>query len=373
MQTNVSRFESRIVLVAATALVVGVLSYAPGAAACTPTTDAFGVTTGCCNANGTPMALNTSCIVPSNPCQRNKCTAPSGSNAGTCSNASNLNAGGHPQCISATDSCKVGECYNQVCTYVGNDQTQGFTDRCDDNVDCTGDMCNKDGSGNFINCTHTTLTNNEVCDDSNPPLTACQQGECQGGACIAVPAPGQDCSDSTGNTCTPKICDSNGVCQPNGPPITCSGTPSVCHEFACAWVSGSPTCTLAKQPVGTNCDTDAHDCKNQSCLSTGKCGNQAQPVGTVCDDNFATPLVDCQTGVCSSRKECAGITGDSNLNGQVCQTDSDPCSTQTCQDGVCNTGTCNGSGTACTIGGGCGTTTPGVCSSGTPPCSCVSQ
>jgi hypothetical protein len=333
-----------------------------GTPQCAPQHDGLGVLIGCCNEDCTWKTGGSTarkCINPANSCQQGHCDEINH----TC-NASYTNPAGHPPCINATDPCLLGECYSQACAAIGNKPANGFEGRCDDEMDCTDDVCNTSGGGTvFESCTNTPLTGTS-CGDTTIGL--CEQGVCNAGACEAVQADvGTDCSDSFGAICTPKICDDNGDCVQDGDPIECMGTLDVCRVFQCSWDGSTPTCTIAHAPVGTNCDTDAHDCKDQTCRSNGACGNQAAAPNTPCDPDFATPLVTCDSGVCNNKKTCVGITGNPAYNGMTCQTDTDVCTTETCQSGVC-TATCSGSGTVC---GGCGTA--GTCSDGSPPCSCV--
>src|SRR5262249_4436749 len=122
----VRRIAFATVLAAASAVTT------PGsAAACTAKPDPFGALVGCCGDDGTPLADGATCVDESNPCRKNKCTAPTGTppnlTPGTCTkNASYTATTGHPKCLNTADLCSVGECYAQACTYIGNQSANGF-------------------------------------------------------------------------------------------------------------------------------------------------------------------------------------------------------------------------------------------------------
>lgn len=350
------------------------LAAAPAALAtdCTPqyvqlTEDpASKVLVGCCNADGTWKTGNLSqraCLNPSNMCQKGHCD---GNPNSTC-NGSYSNQNG--TCVvNDGQFCLLGECTNQQCQ--PDPDPDLVVQRCDDGNDCKDDACNVGtATYNTASCTHTNVSNGQSCafNDADP----CTTGQCTDGTCGSVPDPGAFCGTASGNTCTPAHCDANGVCNVDGDPITCTGTLAVCRKWSCSWTGTSPTCTQVKvdpnNPAENGCDTDAHDCKIQTCGPKGKCNAKPQPVDTSCDSNFTTPLTDCYSGRCDSRKNCVnedlGYFG--FYDGVPCgPQDSNVCTSQTCQGltcGVlsCNTNTC----TACGVNGICG---------GTPPdCTCT--
>lgn len=371
---NAISISWRIGLAAVVATVIAATS--PGAArACTPTYDPFGALVGCCKADGTPMNDGATCVDPNNPCAKNKCTAPSGSTAGTCNKASYTSTAGHPKCLLSTDRCSVGECYNQGCAPIDNQAANGYDFFCDDGEDCTNDSCDDDAATVLIApiCSTTNVAAATTC-STNPsagtPAGECLVGECDGnGNCADEPAvDGTDCSGTaSGGACQPRECD-DGVCTNTGDPIYCEGTLALCRQWKCSWLS--PTtheCTPVKVPKDTPCDTNDYDCKDRKCQSNGACGNQDEEVGHRCDPNHTSPvLADCLAGTCDARQDCVGedqyndeyngmdctdtnfCTTHSicveNANGQggTCKaTQSSDCAASTVDCPLCNVGNCN--------------------------------
>lgn len=348
-------------------LVAGVCFTSAAHAVCNIQRDAFGVVVGCCAdvGGGTPMAEDTVCINPLNPCQKSKCTAPVNANtAGSCNKVAFSNTTGHPACLKDGDLCSVGECYQQACTYIGNNPANGFDALCDDNEDCTSDSCDDDGAS-FVDpptCTNTAVGNGTSC-DSNPG-GECQVGICAAGDCVNSPAPDYtDCSGtSSEGDCQPRHCVA-GVCTNNGDPIPCEGELAICRKWKCEWLTTTTyECTPVKA-VGDDCDTNPWDCKNQVCNSQGKCGNQAAQAQSFCDpdriDDGSNPnvvLPNCAAGRCDARKECEANGYDDTYNGM------------NCNDGnVCTTGsTCveNANG----VGGVCKATSATQCEASTVDC-----
>jgi len=344
------------------------------AASCTPqyvqvTEDpASKVLVGCCNDNGTWKTGSLSaraCLNPSNMCQKGHCDG----NPNSSCNGSFTNAPG--DCVLQDGQfCKVGECKQQLCTAA--DDPEDIPLRCDDGNDCSNDSCNT-GTATYTtpSCSHSNVANGSDCvfDDTDP----CTTGACTDGTCGSVPDDGAFCGSASGNTCTPAYCNANGDCLPQGDPIPCTGQLQKCRKWACAWDGETPECSQIKvdsaNPAENSCDTDAHDCKIQTCGPGGKCNAVSVPAGTSCDSNFTTPLTDCYSGLCDSRKNCEnetlGVFGyydDVPCGAQ----DSNVCTTQTCQGltcGVveCTTNTCS----ACGV--------DGVCSDASGSCTCVAQ
>jgi hypothetical protein len=340
---------------------------------CTPTyvqlteDPASKVLVGCCNADGTWKTGTLSqraCLNPNNMCQKGHCD---GNPNSTC-NGDYTNQNG--TCVVQDGlNCRLGECQQQLCT--ANSDPDLIPLRCDDHNDCKDDDCS--GSTYFTpSCTHTNVPNGTGCEF--PDTDPCTTGVCTDGTCGSVPANGAFCGTASEGTCTPAFCDANGDCNPQGDPITCSGTLQTCRKWECSWDGQSASCTQVKvdpnNPAENSCDTDPHDCKRQVCGPKGKCNAQAQPAGTSCDSNYTTPLTDCYSGLCDSRKNCEnealGVYG--FYDGVPCgPQDSNVCTSQTCQGLTCGVVTCNSNTcVACGINGICG---------GTPPdnCTCTAQ
>jgi hypothetical protein len=266
--------------------------------------------------------------------------------------------------------CRLGECKQQLCTADEDEELVPL--RCDDNNDCNSDTCTG-ATYNTPGCSHANLANGTACSftDTDP----CTGGECTDGVCGSVPDDGAFCGTASGNICTPAHCNANADCIPDeGDPITCEGTLAKCRKWACSWEGSTHSCDQVKvdhtNPAENGCDTDAHDCKIQTCGKGGKCNAAAQPVNTSCDANFTTPLTDCYSGQCDSRKNCEGedfgIFG--YYDGVACGSqDTNPCTSQTCQGLTCGVVSCNSDTcVACGVSGTCGGTPPSSCGCVTP-------
>lgn len=310
---------------------------------CTPTFDPFGAVVGCCKADCTYKTGSSTareCISSTNPCQQGHCNETSHVCEGGW-----VNPDGHPACLSQTDTCKVGECFNQACTYIDNKVANGFDDFCDDDKVCTTDSCTESANQYTApTCSHSNVAPLTPC--TGNPGGECTVGKCSADQCVNYPAPdGTDCSTADGDTCHPKYCQV-GVCTPNGADITCPipGNPAlgVCRIWHCGWSGSNPSCTQVFAPTTQSCDTNSHDCKAQMCRTNGSCGNQGEAINHVCDPNFTTPLSDCTTGVCDARHNCTGITYDPDYDGVAC-TDSNVCTTAS----ACDHDTASCRGTAC--------------------------
>jgi hypothetical protein len=330
------------------------------------------VLVGCCNANGTWKTGNNTqreCLVPGNMCQRGHCDGNANSTCNPALDGTFSNAAG--ECV-VTDNqfCKLGTCQQQLCTLDNDPDLVPL--RCEDNNDCTTEGCTG-STYSASNCSHTAVTNGNACGLS--PAQTCKKGSCSSGACTAVSDPGGFCGSSSGATCTPAHCDANADCVVDGPPYTCTGTLGVCKQWQCTYNGTSTSCSQAKLATGTSCDTNAHDCKIETCSAKARCTSKPQPVTTSCDTNFTTPLSDCYSGQCDARKNCeneaGGVSG--YYDGVACQSDTDNCTQQTCSGLSCNVTACNGNTTACTA-----CTAPGLCAGGSPTgdppaCGCVAQ
>jgi hypothetical protein len=321
------------------------------------------VLVGCCNADGTwktGTSTQRECLVPGNMCQRGHCDGTANS---TCNGSYSNNTG---ECVVSDNLfCKLGTCQQQLCTLDSDPDAVPL--RCDDSNMCTDDSCSG-STYNAPSCGHTPVTDGNAC-DLNPAVT-CMKGSCSSGACSAVNNPGGFCGTSNGATCQPAHCDANADCIIDAPPYTCTGSLPICKQWQCSFNGTATSCTSVRLPTGTSCDTNAHDCKIETCSSKAKCTSKPQPVGTSCDSNYTTPLTDCYSGQCDSQKNCEneanGVFG--FYDGVPCgPQDSNVCTNQTCQGLTCGVVTCNTNAcTACGVNGVCG---------GTPPdnCGCQSQ
>jgi hypothetical protein len=178
------------------------------------------------------------------------------------------------ECAHLTDQCNIGECIDGLCTAV---PTPGVA--CDDGDPCTlSDICTSAGT-----CVGTELDCSELTDQ-------CNIGECQGGACVAVPTPGVRCDD--GNACTVEdTCDTTGACV---------GSPRVCDD--------GDVCTTDSCDPGSGCRFDAVVCPvDETCCPGVGCTNLAsdpancRECGNECPDGFV-----CCEGICTAGT-CLGI------------------------------------------------------------------
>ncbi len=232
------------------------------------------------------------------------------------------------------NSCSFGDaCTDGSCV-------AGVVLECDDDNQCTDDICDPNGGCIFSG-------NNLPCDDGNP----CTLGDsCSAGSCAGTEP--KFCDD--GNVCTTDYCDPVDGCMHinNSNPCNDNDTCTlndICVDGACE--SGTPL----------SCD-DGNSCTSDVCNPLIGCthANHAEP----CDDGDPCTLNDfCAAGSCIS------------MEMQDC-TDANPCTVEMCLPMVgctyeANTGPCNDND-LCTVGDTCGGTlcAPGtdvlVCDDGNP-------
>jgi hypothetical protein len=211
---------------------------------------------------------------------------------------------------------------------------------CDDGLDCTIDGCTV-ATGE---CTHLA-----TCDDGNP----CTDDLCTASGCINVNNTAA-CND--GNGCTMNDKCSGGVCA--------GGVPAVCDDgLTCTFDACSTTLGCVNLPA---CN-DHNPCTIDLCDEVNGCSNTVAPNGTPCPDgNPCNGAETCQAGICTagvppSCNDGNPCTADTCDLVQGCKhtpvTNNTPCSdgnfcngAETCQAGLCRTGTtpsCN-DGNACT-------------------------
>ena len=198
-------------------------------------------------------------------------------------------------------------------------------------------------------------------DDANVTCTEgvgeCQLGVCAGGKCTTFAKDGGSCDDKNG--CTVGDVCSNGTCTA-GVAKDCQDS-NPCTDDACETSTGNCThkantavcddgvaCTLndlcdAKVCVGAPSDatcTDSNACTDDTCDKVKGCQHLAN--AAVCDDGNACTTGDaCVAGNCASgaAKDCD---------------DKNPCTLDTCNNGVCghtnlaDQATCTDDGLACT-------------------------
>jgi uncharacterized repeat protein (TIGR01451 family) len=232
-------------------------------------------------------------------------------------------------------SCSDGNLCNGDETCQAGTCTVGTPLNCNDANVCTSDSCNP-ASG----CQNVAVANGTACVDGN----LCNGNEtCQGGVCTAG-AP-LNCNDS--NICTADTCGATTGCSNtpvlNGSSCTdgnvCNG-PEICQSGTCT--GGTPI----------NCN-DNNVCTTDGCDPVFGCTNTAVLNATPCPDtNVCNGAETCQAGVCATgtplncndsnvctADTCNPVTGCTNapvLNGTACD-DGDECNgDETCQAGVCS-------------------------------------
>ncbi len=218
------------------------------------------------------------------------------------------------------DACTSGDhCEGAKC------KPSGVID-CDDQSDCTADLCFP-ASG----CAHESITS--PCDDLNPCTLddACANGVCKG-------PKANTCDDGT--VCTKDSCDPAAGCKNLAIPGSCDDGQPCTTQDTCA--AGK----CAGQPK--SCD-DGTVCTEDACAPSGSCTNTPVPGtcedGNVCTTNDACaegtcvggPALDCNDGTPCTSDSCDALAGCVNvtLAGQKCD-DGNVCSV----GDVCGLGKC---------------------------------
>ncbi|MFO0760369.1 MAG: kelch repeat-containing protein [Byssovorax sp.] len=307
------------------------------------------------------------------PCNDgNACTQNDTCQAGVCT-------GGPAVVCSASDQCHdVGVC-NQA-TGVCSNPPKADGAACNDGNACTlTDTCVAGActGGNAVVCAAL-----DSCHDAG----VCNQatGMCSNPA----KADGVACDD--GNACTQTDTCMAGTCMGNNP-VTCVALDQ-CHDAgACDMVTGK--CSDPAKVDGAMCDdgdacTELDSCTAGACTggmpvtcvpmdechdagkcdaATGMCDNPAKADGSQCDDKNACTSTDvCTAGVCGgAAKECMAMdechdVGTCDAASGDCsnpaKADGTPCSTGTCQKGVCESSGTGGAGGGTGTGGSTGST-----------------
>ena len=264
---------------------------------------------------------------------------------------------------------------------------------CDDNDPCTQDNCQEDGT-----CSHEPFEG--PCEDGDPCTTGetCADMTCGGG----VPEICDDLNPCTQDACAPALGGCIFEAQPDG--LACSSGDPCLSGGTCS----AGECT-GEQP--TICDADG-PCMTASCVSGEGCVQKKVENGLACtsDDPCQQEGV-CQEGLCESLPvscndgnpctsdqcdpEQGGCVHTNKEDGVACEA-ADPCMENSscsaglcdggspiqCEDGPCDTRTCDSNTGVCEIdeiapnGTECISElpcqSPGVCESGScegaPPC-----
>lgn len=275
---------------------------------------------------------------------------------------------------------------------------------CDDSNSCTRDTCGEDGE-----CAYEVLVD-QPCDDGN----ACTQDDLCGasGSCGGNESLG--CND--GKLCTEDSCDPKSGCiyAPLTIDMECDGSlctagdscvegvcaagqltdcadenPTDCIFFVCENQSGK--CTVQQyQPEGFPChdanpctDADAcdatgtcisgtdHECISQNPCKTAWCNEQAKEGTNPCVTDFVGVGTPCNDdSKCTDADSCTPVGDDGPLQCQgvpVNCNDANPCTLDTCDEGIGCAFESKSNGTPCDLpGGGVGSCQEGICQDGEP-------
>jgi len=256
--------------------------------------------------------------------------------------------------------CNKGECKQTgTCDLSGE-----LTPVCagDDNY-CTNDCTAGPGQGSYT-C-GPVLAAGKIC--YTGAASACVQGNCQNvegtPTCVSFGGTPIDCSATVVGTCRTLTCSVvQGCLTVITPHADCDPVPDLdCNEKACS-SAGNCVKVLSKEP-GTSCSPgDGVQCTYDQCNGKGQCSYfPTKPSTESCSTGSTDP---CQFGQCNgATTACDSYAYD---NGTPCASDSNMCTNQTCQVGVCTLAGCNTGGfcAACGVAGVCGEPLNGGC-----PCS----
>jgi len=253
---------------------------------------------------------------------------------------------------------------------------------CNDNNDCTADICYHDAVLNADYCKYTPTpgascgdTSDTVCDN---PDTCNELGFCQDNYEPLTTL----CRADAGDCDVPEYCDGAGSCPADSfepATTTCTGASNGGACDATDYCSGTDnSCVDGYQPSTYECRADAGQCDvAENCTGTsGACPPDSfEPAGTACGDGSDTDCDDPDTcdasGFCQPNYEPAGtecsdnnICTDDSCNGSgICETTFHPENDPSCR-GICrssgfwgsrggNEGGCNYSQILLNAAGGC--------------------
>jgi hypothetical protein len=345
----------------------------PGSSACQCATDADCHPMDQCHVAGTCDPTTRTCSNPAvsdgtvcndgsacttgETCQAGVCGAPTSTvtctaqdqchDPGTCDPATGACSNPvSPEGTSCDDgrACTTGDaCHAGACTPLVN------TCACNSDADCTAlDQCHLAGQCDPVTsiCSNPLKPDGAACDDANP----CTAGEsCQAGVC-GSPVMTVECTPL--DQChVAGTCDvGTGLCSD---PIAAEGTTcsddrvcttgDSCRSGVCTPTTNSCTCTS-----NADCPTLDQCHLNGTCdLTTGLCGYAEVADNTACNDhNACTSGETCQAGVCGSGTSVTCTPQDDCHVAGVCDTTTGECTNPAKADGSpCATGIC--------LGGGC--------------------
>jgi hypothetical protein len=283
-----------------------------------------------CN-GGSPVDCN-----DDNPCTNDSCNTGTG-----CVHASNTNACNDGNVCTVGDRCGGGEC------------NSGTPIDCNDNNDCTDDVCDPS-----VGCVH--INNADACDDGNACTVddACGGGACRGGPAVVCndfnPCTTDTCNPASGCVSVPNTnsCDDGNACTTGD---TCDG--GTCHPGTATICNDNNPCTDDSCDPASGCvfTNNANACDDgNACTSGDACGSgSCHGTAIACDDHNT-----CTTDTCNTATGCVFTNNSNSCNdGNACT------KTDICTNGACvgsNPVTC-GAADQCHAAGTCDPAS-GVCS-----------
>lgn len=253
---------------------------------------------------------------------------------------------------------------------------------CDDQIDCTRDVCTDDACMNLPDDSICTAGPDGVCDAENGcQYSTCTASTCTAGACQTAMCNGSMCdrtslcsaseiccggtcvaSCSDGNPCTDDSCDGTAcVHVPNTLPcsdgVFCNGF-EVCGGGTCSApgnpCSGSAVCDESND-VCTGCVQNT-DCPPPVDGTPGACGGFADTCDEAGTRTFTRTTYTCQAGTCVASTSDVSVDCTRDTDGTTCNAswcgnygpcegfadacDSGGSETRPCTDYACRTGTC---------------------------------
>ncbi len=240
-----------------------------------------------------------------NPCTDDVCDADTFGGCGFLANTAPCDDG---------DACTI----NDLCS---GTECAGSTKSCNDNLECTTDSCQADGSCSNVPTVGATcglgLCVGDYCETANfcDGIPTCNDA----GQCVRTPV---DCDDD--DPCTVDSCEpTTGACT--NTPLDCSDQNTECATYACSAGTCEPTFSDAACEDGNQCTADA--CVNGMCSHTPTAG---QPCAVLCEG------AGCEINLCDGEPTC-------NEAGECIQTAVDCDDNDLCTDDACDpaTGACS--------------------------------
>jgi hypothetical protein len=262
----------------------------------------------------------------------------------------------------ATSVCRNGSCAPRaagICQQEGQSCEDGPAACCADSAGAR--QCGRSANGVNVCCggSGTTCRSSVECCDGFCDITAGSIGVCRklplGAGCTAS-AQCQDGALCESNGAPPTISRPQGTCcNPSSTGTLDCTTDADCCTGVCGSIGNDQfKCMCAAQ--GVVCSSDLDCCAGNACTG-GTCQPVCRVDNTPCQDNSQC----CGSSVC-----CGGVTGGPVCkavcgclpHGGFCQTDSDCCAPNSCQNGRCLEA-CGHAGASCQSGaeccsGGCG-------------------